>query len=442
MALYAMTNAVQNYAWGNRTMLPALTGRTATENPEAELWMGTHPRSPSLVEIPGRGEVSLLRIAGEDPEGVIGDRAPALLPPGETTPGLPYLFKVLTAEQGLSIQAHPSRDQARAGFERENAAGVPLDAPNRTYKDRNHKPEMIYALEDFWGMRGFRPFSELVDEITRWTAALPRSLQELRDGMVSFVKSPDEAHWRSVMERLIAAGEVPERRADLARATLEYAQSRRMTDAADRDDRYWWVGELLRQFPGDPGAAAPLYLNLVHLTPGEAMYLDAQILHAYLYGAGVEIMANSDNVLRSGCTVKYVDGEELLGVLTFEGGSPEVLRGRGEADGVARRFVTPAVEFELIVVDAPCELAIHGAPTILLALGGTVLVREEDALGGRNRGDAGNPDDTDAAGEYRLEPGRSLFAPAATTGGLMVEPEDGARLFVASIPDGVRVAPR
>lgn len=439
MALYAMTNAVQNYAWGSRTMLPALTGRPATEVPEAELWMGTHPKSPSLLEISGRGTISLLRLAGEDPKMVIGDLASALLPPGETTPGLPYLFKVLTAEQGLSIQAHPSREQAREGFERENAAGVPLDAPNRTYKDRNHKPEMIYALEDFWGMRGFRPFPELVGEIAGWAAALPRSLQELRHGMEAFVKSPDEAHWRSVMERLIAAGEVPDLRADLARTTREYALSQRTSEAADRDDRYWWVGELLRQFPGDPGAAAPLYLNLVHLEPGEAMYLDAQILHAYLYGAGVEIMANSDNVLRSGCTVKYVDGEELLGVLTFEGGSPEVLRGRGEADGVARRFVTPAMEFELVVAEAPCELAIHGAPTILLALGGTVFVREDDALGERGLHGA---DDTDAAGEYRLEPGRSLFAPAATTGGLTVEPEDGARLFVASIPDGVRVTAR
>lgn len=433
MALYTMRNSVQNYAWGSREMLARLTGRSPAESPEAELWMGSHPKSPSVVAVSGGGEIALDALAAEDPVSVIGSRALALLPPGEVQPGLPYLFKILAARQGLSIQAHPSREQARFGYEREEAAGIPIDAPNRTYRDRNHKPEMIYALEDFWGMRGFRPLGELVEEIGGWVRLIPSELNEVTVAMQAFVEAPDWGRWRAVIDALIGAGERPEKRTPLARSAAKYAEGVRSSRAAsdlgraggsDRDDRYWWVGELLGQFPDDPGAAAPLYLNLVHLSPGEAMYLDAGLLHAYLYGVGVEIMANSDNVLRSGCTVKYVDGAELLKVLTFEGGGVDILRGETVASGAARRFETPAAEFELLVADQTCELVPHEAPVIMLALGGRVTVSEAD------RADA----------PVTIAAGESLFVTASTSAHVLVAPDVGARLFVASIPGGVSTA--
>lgn len=428
MALYRMKNAIQDYAWGSREMLPRITGRRPSDTTEAELWMGSHPKSPSIVVLGDRGEMPLDRFAGEDPKSVIGSRALELLPPGDTNPGLPYLFKILTAEKGLSIQAHPSREQARVGYARENGLGIPIDAPHRTYRDRNHKPELIYALEDFWGMRGFRRFTDLSEEIAGWCACLPLSLGGVQNAMAEFVASPDEVRWRTVMKALIVAGEGGDTRASLAESATVYTGGKAGNAPVDRDNRYWWVAELLRQFPGDPGAAAPLYLNLVHLHPGEAMYLDAQILHAYLYGAGVEIMANSDNVLRSGCTAKYVDGSELLGVLTFSGETPEILSGTPEADGTALRYPTPAGEFELLAIDKGCDLVLRDAPVIFLSIGGIAGLREKNGLSAA------------AAGEQRIASGEAVFSPASTSGPVEVTLQTGARLFVASIPGTVAVA--
>ncbi len=408
-----MVNRVQNYAWGSTEMLSRLTNNPPSAEPQAEVWMGSHPKSPSSVRLPGNVEVSLDDYIVENPEMSIGERAISLNPPEEKRPGLPYLFKILTAERGLSIQAHPSRGQAQIGYEREDVAGIPVDAPNRTYRDRNHKPEMLYAVEDFWGMRGFRPLDELVNEVSGWRQCVPDELTPLHNAFSSFIDHADWARWKTVVQCLIESGEKDTDRKLLSRSAVEYAVKN--CRSQDRDDRYWWVGELTRQFPGDPGAAAPLYLNLVHLSPGEAMYLDARTLHAYLYGAGVEIMANSDNVLRSGCTVKYVDAAELLRVLEFTGGPAEIISGTPVAGG--RHFSPPAAEFELCVLSDKSRVYSANAPIVILALGGAV------GLGG--------------AADFHIRSGESVFVTAATSDELVVSPEDGARAFVASIPNGV-----
>lgn len=451
-----MENAVRSYAWGSTTLLPSLRGglgttgsppsegpRAESAQPEAEVWMGSHPGAPStLIDATGR-RFPLDLLCREQPAEILGTEALALLPPGEPEPGLPFLFKILTAAQGLSIQAHPSRDQAARGFAREEAAGIPHDAPHRNYRDRNHKPELICALSHFWGLRGFRPHTEiardlqpvvaLLGELAR-TAGASEACVPLLRAFDAFLAHPDAERWEICFGELLHAGENSATRALLveagervARGALDSPMGE--TEEMERDNRHWWVGELLRQFPGDPGALAPFYLELVHLSPGEAIYLDAGLLHAYLYGAGVEIMANSDNVLRSGCTPKHVDSAELQAVLTFAA-SPSGLIApqRAAAEGcLIERFETPAAEFELVRVttrDEPAQLVLHLAPgpAVLLALD-RVTVRE-----------GAQPAEERA---WHLAPTESLFVDHRTTAVTVDLPAHG-HLFVAALPGACR----
>ncbi len=409
------------------------TASNATDEREAELWMGSHPRGPSAVVLSDGEAVGLDELIARAPAEILGEAALDLLPAG-TAPSVPFLFKILTAEMGLSIQAHPSRRQAADGYERENRAGIALDAPHRNYRDRNHKPELICALGDFWGLRGFRPLDEVVGEMVAWSAHFADGrLKELRERIGLLETSPSWNRWREVFLEVLRAGSSTEERGDMVEALARYIASRpNARSGTDRDDRYWWVGELMRQFPDDPGAAAPLYLNLVHLRRAEAMYLEAGLLHAYLYGAGIEIMANSDNVLRSGCTVKHVDPDELARALTFEGRAAPRLSG----DGESYRYRTTASEFELTRLsvreglgDAPSprHLAKAEGPMVILAIGGTVGVRAA-ASGDRD------------AETITLAPTESAFVDHATDA-ILVSPTAGAEAFVAALPGVVDVSP-
>jgi mannose-6-phosphate isomerase len=246
---------------------------------------------------------------------------------------LPFLFKVIAAEKPLSIQVHPNVERAKKGFARENALGIPLDAPHRNYRDDNHKPELLCALTPFLALKGFREIREMVDLIGR---VCPSSLSELyerfkergnRDGLKDFFSallSTEERHRRSLVSEAV----------DLAQGL------------AGKDLAFHWMMELNRQFPLDVGVLSPLILNLVELKPGEAIFLPDGELHAYLSGMGLEIMANSDNVLRGGLTPKHIDVPELLRNLAFRLGPAPILvpllEGRGE-----ERYSTPAKEFEL-----------------------------------------------------------------------------------------------
>ena len=207
---------------------------------------------------------------------------------------LPFLFKVLAAEVPLSIQAHPNQEQARSGWARENAEGIPLDAPRRNYRDLNHKPELLCALTPFVALKGFRPF----DETTRGLDPIARP--ELAGEPARLGREQSPAALRSLFARLMTL-EADEREPLLKRAAAQAA--RKPADPAWR-----WVKSLMERHPGDVGALAPLYHNLVTLAPGQAFFLPAGELHAYLEGTALEIMANSDNVLRGGLTPKHVDG--------------------------------------------------------------------------------------------------------------------------------------
>ncbi|MFF9753479.1 mannose-6-phosphate isomerase, class I [Streptomyces sp. DH-12] len=361
-----LDNTVRPYAWGSTTAIPRLLGTEPTGEPQAEMWMGAHPGAPSRT---GRG--TLAEVIGADPERELGAAAVARF-----GPRLPFLLKLLAAGSPLSLQVHPDLAQAQAGYEDEERRGVPVTAPHRTYKDANHKPELICALTEFDGLCGFRH---------------PRHAAELLAGLgVDSLKPyadllharPEEAALREVLTAVLTAD--PD---EMARTVAETAA------ACDRlGGPYAPYAGIAHHYPGDPGVIAAMLLNHVRLQPGEALYLGAGVPHAYLDGLGVEIMANSDNVLRCGLTPKHVDVPELLRIVRFEAADPAVLRPEAGPDG-EEVYETPTDEFRLsryvLAEGAPARDLTRGAPQILLCTAGAVR-----------------------AGEHDLTPGHSVFVPA------------------------------
>jgi mannose-6-phosphate isomerase len=347
---------VQPYAWGSLTALADLLGRPAPGTPEAELWLGAHPSAPSTLET---GQ-TLRELIAHDPVGQLGAGVARRF-----ENRLPFLLKVLAAAQPLSLQAHPSLAQARAGFALENQHGVPLAAPHRNYKDENHKPEILCALTPFHALCGFRR----LDDTVRLFDALGLETTRLRAGLRGYFE------W--VMTQ-----------ASEARTTL-VAQVERACAAAPSgwERECGWAARLCRAYPGDVGVVGALLLNLVTLEPGEAISLPAGNLHAYLEGVGVELMANSDNVLRGGLTPKHVDVPELLRVLDFTHGPVNVLA----PAGAVAVYETPAPDFELtrVTVAGPVELKRRGAELLLVTAGhvranGQALSRGQSAFLGAN----------------------------------------------------------
>ncbi|EJG0324722.1 mannose-6-phosphate isomerase, class I [Vibrio parahaemolyticus] len=294
---FLMNNVIQNYAWGSTTSVNQLFGiENPTGEPQAEVWMGAHPNGCSVVMVNGK-ETKLSSLIAQDMNAFLSEEVANRF--GE----LPYLFKVLAAEKALSIQVHPNKQQAELGFALEEKQGIPLTAANRNYKDPNHKPELVYALTEYQAMNGFRPTSEIISFFSE--LAIPE-LQGLVDDLIDNQTSKGLASFFSGL--LSLEGEQKE-----MALTVLLAQAR-ITDLP----LFNLILELETQYPGDIGLFAPLLLNVITLKPGEAMFLDAETPHAYLKGTGLEIMANSDNVLRAGLTPKYMDVKELVACTRFE----------------------------------------------------------------------------------------------------------------------------
>jgi mannose-6-phosphate isomerase len=349
------------YAWGSRTAIAGLQGRpTPSDQPEAELWMGAHPRGPSRLVRAGV-ETTLVDVIDGSAERELG--AATL---GRFGRKLPFLLKVLAAGQPLSLQAHPSVAQAEAGFAREDALGIPLDAPHRNYKDRNHKPELICALTPFDALCGFRRVSD--------TVALFDALGVSQlDATMAPLRWSDAAAGLAATLHAIMTKQQPAS-AEMVEATLAAC---RVHDGPWRRECQWAL-RLAELYPDDPGIVTALLLNLVHLQPGEAIYLGAGNLHAYLDGVGVEIMASSDNVLRGGLTTKHVDVEELLAVLEFIDGPVPVLS-PVPVDAHEVSWPTPAPEFRLSRVDvrgAAVTRRVDG-PEILICTQGQLDVQDQ-----------------------------------------------------------------
>ncbi|HTQ04861.1 MAG TPA: mannose-6-phosphate isomerase, class I [Polyangiaceae bacterium] len=362
-ALFPLENRIQNYAWGSRRALAELSGRAApTEVPEAELWMGAHPLACSRAG--HAAGPTLLELIASAPVAMLGERV------AKTYGKLPFLMKLLAAAEPLSLQAHPSEAQARAGYDREEAAGVPLTAPTRSYKDPHHKPELICALTPFSALVGFRP--------TRDTAHLFAALgvPDLTRTVHALRHEPAPVALHGLFELVTRSS--AEARRELADTTLAACRARRDSVSDFSAELAWGVriGEL---YPGDAGIVLALALNLVVLEPGEAVYLPAGNLHAYLEGTGVEIMASSDNVLRGGLTPKHVDAAELLRVLDFHAEPVRLVA--TETHGSLVRYITPAREFDLSRLELTTgELVVDAVsgPEIVVVTRGELTLRRAD----------------------------------------------------------------
>lgn len=314
-----IANEPRDYAWGSTTLIPELLGVAPDGRPQAEIWLGTHPGSPTRA-----GGTPLVEHVGE----------------------LPFLLKILAAGSPLSLQAHPTTAQAQEGFARENAAGIPLDAPERNYKDPFAKPEMIYALSDeFRALCGFR---SVVETRAVLDAVDPGLFPELRT----------DADLRPVFEWLLS--DDPEVAAVVDRVGAL---------AADATGESWrTVRGLVAAYPGDPGIAISLLLHTVVLRRGEALYLPAGNIHSYQEGLGIELMGPSDNVLRCGLTPKHVDVPELLGVVDFTPVADPRLAPT-VVDGVTV-FAPEGAGWQLVESRGPRELDVD-APELLVVLEGS-----------------------------------------------------------------------
>ncbi|MFJ4412567.1 mannose-6-phosphate isomerase, class I [Streptomyces sp. NPDC088910] len=378
-----LTNTIRPYAWGSTTAIPELLGTPPTGEPQAELWMGAHPGAPSRIDR-GEGPVALDTVIAADPRAELGDTTVKRF-----GPRLPFLFKVLAAGAPLSVQVHPDLAQAKAGFADEEARGIPTDAPDRNYKDANHKPEMLVALSPFDGLCGFRRPTDAADLIDGLgVPALAPYADILR-------AHPEDKALREVLAAVLTAE--PEAMAESVTAAAEAAARLSTPDSPYAAD-YAAYAQAAHSFPGDRGVIAAMLLNYVRLQPGEALYLGAGVPHAYLDGLGVEIMANSDNVLRCGLTPKHIDVPELLRVVRFEAGDPGVLRPEAAPDG-EELYAAPIDEFRLsryvLAPGAQARTLDSGTPQILLCTAGRAELRDGDGTA------------------LTLAPGESAYVPAS-----------------------------
>jgi mannose-6-phosphate isomerase len=342
LEVFTLHGVVQHYDWGGHNFIPDLLGiENAIRKPYAELWIGAHAKAPSMVETES-GQEPLDQFIAEAPEAILG---PAVCT--HFNRRLPYLFKVLDVHKMLSIQAHPTLVQARQGFARENAEGVSSEAGSRNYKDDNHKPEIGVALTDFWMLHGFRPLEQIAETLDRTVELGP-----LMPAFSQRLKAAGHHHEarRGLLRELYSnVMTLPQERVDLLLNEL-LARLREKAPISKQSPDYWAL-RAAEHFPlpgghRDRGIFSIYLLNLLHLQPGQGTFQPAGVLHAYLEGVNVELMANSDNVLRGGLTTKHVDVPELLNILTFEGGTPEVFSGV-PLSATQRVYRTPAEEFEL-----------------------------------------------------------------------------------------------
>ncbi len=373
----------RQYAWGGYEFIAALTGRPNPDRtPVAELWVGAHPLAPASVSAAG-ARVTLDRLIARAPDTMLGPEVAARF-----GPSLPDLLKVLDVRAMLSIQAHPDKRLADDGFRRESSAGIPVDAPGRNYRDDNHKPEATVALTAFWMLYGFKTLEAIADTLDR-VPELRRLAPDLRARLapVSHDRCGRESLLRALYER---AMNLPPLEVDrILEPLLARLAEPTQGGTDDKTSPDFWAARAAAQFPlpgghVDRGIISIYLLNLVRLEPGQGIYIPAGLLHAHLEGTAIEIMANSDNVLRGGLTAKHVDVPELLRALAFKSTPPAVLSG-DRVSAVELRYGTPAAEFALSRLDvAPgrpfVSAPVWGADTLLVIDGRAELHVKEDRI--------------------------------------------------------------
>ncbi|MEZ8115902.1 mannose-6-phosphate isomerase, class I [Vibrio splendidus] len=362
MSLFKLDNVIQHYPWGSKQSISELFDiQNPNAEPQAEIWMGAHPRGCSRVADTGQ---LLSEVLSQDSKGMFGEYTEARF--GE----LPYLFKVLAAETPLSIQVHPSKKKAQLGFERENKLGISLDASNRNYKDPNHKPELVYALTFYKAMNGFRPIQQIIELFKE------AEISALDIEISALAINPNSEGLKVFFTSVMTLeGE----RKKLALEQLYSAYERRPKTAMGREALQYSKG-FEQHYVDDIGLLSPLMLNTIELAPGEAMFLHAETPHAYIEGTGLEIMANSDNVLRAGLTPKFIDVPELIDNTCFETTDIEGIKLKPIEKEDKLSFPIPVDDFGFDILSVSEEISQQylRSAEILFCIGGEVTISTKE----------------------------------------------------------------
>lgn len=402
-----LTPALRRYSWGDCTFLPGLLGLASSNEPCAEAWFGAYPQAPATVPMGGAPR-RLDELFTERPDELLGAAAKTRFG------GMPYLLKLLAVAKPLSIQVHPSLAEAQVGFAREEQAGIPRSAPERFYRDTNHKPELLVALTPFFALCGFRA----TDGVAAALAAAPE--------LAALLPRPAEGFdtIRGIVEAYFALPDVvvdPALRSLVARLAARHAAE----PFSEHDPRYWALRAHRCLSQGDAvdrGLLFVFLMDLVRLQPGEGLFIPAGVPHAYLEGAGLEVMASSDNVVRAGLTSKHVDAQALLGIVKFEASAPPRIRAVPTSVENEVIYPVPVPEFELRQVElregSPVEFVAHGPETLL-------SLPEPDAPPLTLRWEGG---------QLELARGQACLVPHGLS--YRVEAAGPGRLFRARLPGG------
>lgn len=362
-SIFKIKGKVQPYAWGGKSFIANLLSINNIEDkPMAEYWMGAHPSAPSIIE---GTEKNLFQLIQENPEAILTKEVNAFF--GE----LPFLFKILDVNEMLSIQVHPSKTEAIKGFEHEEAIGIPINAPHRNYKDKNHKPEIMIALGEFWLLHGFKQLNEIEETLTsikEFNFLLPLYKAEGLKALYQF--------WMELPQEQVDVVLLP-----LIQKEIFHKQEEKLTKAMPG----WWVTKYYPIANGinniDKGIFSIYLFNIVGVQKGQAVFQAAGVPHAYLEGQNVELMANSDNVLRGGLTPKHVDVVELLKHTIFEPVIPTVMNGTLSNLSVEKKFDCPVPDFKISCITTSfgnLYNALSQSPEIIIVVDGAVVVNSDD----------------------------------------------------------------
>lgn len=374
MKIFKLKGKIQNYAWGGKDFIPQLLGMEPSENNCAEYWLGAHNNAPSVIAA-RNNNANLNEFISQDVEGNLGESI------ANEFGRLPFLFKVLDVNEMLSIQVHPSKIEAGKGFKLENEIGIPLTASNRNYKDDNHKPEIMVALSEFWLLHGFLTEKKLITQlegIPEFAHLVSVYKSDGYFGLYQKVMEESQEITNAVLQPLIDRILPLYNRNELAKSSADF-----------------WAAKAFESFCNDGGLDKGIYsiyfFNVVKANKGEAVFQDAGIPHAYLEGQNMELMANSDNVLRGGLTLKHVDVPELLKHVNFEETVPNIMDGELQPDGIERIYKSPAPDFELSQLNFGLKNdynSFSNTAQIFIVIEGTVIISESSNTVALNSGEA------------------------------------------------------
>ena len=361
---YRIEGKVQNYDWGGKSFIPNLISENIKENTTyAEYWLGAHLKAPSKV-ITNNGKISLEQFLNQNPIENLGKNV------ANTFGKLPYLFKVLDVSKMLSIQVHPSIEAAKIGYKKENELGIPLTAKNRNFKDENHKPEIMVALTDFWLLHGFLEQEKLIKNI--------KETPELNFLLNIFLEEGYLGLYKKVMKYTQDEVNV------ILKPLVGRVLPKYLNNELDKTSPAYWSAKSLANKETkniDKGIFSIYFFNILNLSRGEAIFQDAGVPHAYLEGVNMELMANSDNVLRAGLTSKHIDVIELIKNTKFEATIPDILNGIESKENGETVFKTKAKDFELSkieLVNSITHNSISNSVEILMLLNGSATFTQKN----------------------------------------------------------------